>query len=73
MLTILEQHLTKHGGPFLAGSDISLADVSYAPYFGSFAAAGMEEELAAFPALSAWWKTVSARPAWAYALELAAK
>jgi glutathione S-transferase len=55
-------------GPWLAGSELSLADINMAPYavrFGELAERGIT--LDAFPRVADWWQRLSARPAFARA------
>jgi glutathione S-transferase len=49
-------------GPWLAG-DYSLADVCYAPVVTTLALVGLDDLLAARPAVGAWVERLAARPA----------
>jgi len=55
---ILEQ------GPFFTGASISLADLSWAPYFGILQALGHGALISARPRVSALWSELSSRPSW---------
>lgn len=51
------------GAPFLAGENLSLADLHAAPIFAYFLAAPEGAALIAEqPALAAWWQRIAARP-----------
>ena len=50
--------------PFLAGSEMSLADVCYMPYIEYAIATPAKEIFAKFPHLMTWWNRVSERPTW---------
>jgi glutathione S-transferase len=52
------------GRPFLAGSALSLADLSLMPYVGSLPLVGAADLLDGLPALSSWWSRVTDRPSW---------
>lgn len=53
------------GGDWLAGEAPSLADLHAAPMIGYFLRAPVAAPmLAEYPALSGWWKRISARPSW---------
>jgi len=52
-------------GPWLAGSQLSLADINMAPYavrFGELAERNIT--LDAFPRVADWWARLTARPAY---------
>lgn len=52
------------GGPFLAGAELTLADLHAAPMFAYFALAPEAEALlAAQPLIEAWWADMMRRPA----------
>jgi glutathione S-transferase len=54
------------GGPFLAGSALSIADLMLAPIFGYFSQTPEgAAALAKQPGLAAWWTMLAARPAMA--------
>lgn len=50
--------------PFLAGAELSLADVCYMPYVEYAMGTPAKEILAKFPHLMTWWNRVSERPTW---------
>jgi len=55
--------LADPGGPYLAGSDVSLADLHAAPMFAYFTLAQEGQDLLASQVrLQAWWQTMRARP-----------
>lgn len=51
-------------GPFLAGAQFSLADVTFMPYVEYAMNSPAKEMFDKRPHFSAWWKRVSDRPAW---------
>jgi glutathione S-transferase len=54
------------GGHFLAGDDISLADLHLAPVMGYFSATPEgQERLPSHPSLARWWGAISSRPSMA--------
>jgi glutathione S-transferase len=61
-LTQLDKQLAKQ--PYLAGSDLSLADVCYAPYLEYLAPTPIAAKIAAHPHVARWWSAISERPAW---------
>lgn len=66
MLGQMEHDLAS--GPWLAGSEFSLADINMSPYavrFGELAERGITLE--EFPRVADWWERVRARPAFARA------
>jgi glutathione S-transferase len=48
----------------LVGDKLTLADVTYAPYFEYAMATPAKEIFAKYPHVVAWWNRVSERPAW---------
>lgn len=52
------------GQEYLAGSTYSLADISWMPYIQSLVISKVEELITDRPNVAAWWKRISARPAW---------
>ncbi|WP_437933347.1 glutathione S-transferase family protein [Sorangium sp. So ce341] len=52
------------GQEYLAGSTYSLADISWMPYMQCLAVTKVEDLINDRPNVAAWWKRVSARPAW---------
>jgi glutathione S-transferase len=62
VLDVYEAHLAK--SKFLAGESFSLADLSHLPYTNMLVhAAGKAELITSRPHVSAWWSTISQRPA----------
>ena len=61
-LTIMDAHLAKHA--FFAGSEFSIADISYMPYVDYVMGTPVKETLAKFTHVHAWWTKVSSRPSW---------
>jgi glutathione S-transferase len=55
--------LTDNAGPFLCGSEISLADLHLAPVMAYFSGTPEgQKALAKAPRLNRWWQAISARP-----------
>jgi len=52
------------GAPYLAGDAFSLADVHWMPYVEYLHQVGEGEAFARRPNVDAWWRRISARPAW---------
>ncbi|WP_437963561.1 glutathione binding-like protein [Sorangium sp. So ce260] len=52
------------GQEYLAGSTYSLADISWMPYLQCLVVSKVEELITDRPNVAAWWKRISARPAW---------
>ena len=50
--------------PFLVGTQFTLADVVFMPYFEYAMATPVKAMLEKFPHVSAWWNKVSERPTW---------
>jgi glutathione S-transferase len=61
-LNIMEKALTSQ--LYFAGSQFSLADISYMPYVEYTINTPVKETYARFPAVLAWWTRVSERPSW---------
>jgi glutathione S-transferase len=61
-LTVMEERLAK--SPFLAGSELTLADVCFMPYIEYVMGTPVKDTFAKFPHVTAWWKKISERPAW---------
>ncbi|AGP32591.1 glutathione S-transferase [Sorangium cellulosum] len=53
------------GQEYLAGSTYSLADISWMPYLHCLVISKVEDLINDRPNVAAWWKRISARPAWA--------
>lgn len=58
--------------PYLAGDELTLADICYAPYFEYAMGSDAKDVILARPHLAAWWGRVSERPAWQKAIGRAA-
>merc|ERR1711865_1329944 len=69
VLVKLEIMLASSPGPFMAGEDFTLADLTFMPYFEQFGTLGLTPLLVERGGLAAWWATVEARPAWTYVRE----
>jgi glutathione S-transferase len=52
------------GKTYLCGDQFTLADICYAPYLEYAMGTDVRDRILARPNLAAWWKRVSARPAW---------
>jgi glutathione S-transferase len=61
-LGVMEARLAK--SPFLAGAELTLADVCFMPYIEYAMGTPVKETFAKFPHVSAWWNKVSERPTW---------
>ena len=61
-LGVMEQRLAE--GQYLAGSQLTLADVMFMPYFEYGMMTPAKDIIAKFPAVSAWWNRVGERPTW---------
>jgi glutathione S-transferase len=61
-LDVMEKRLTDN--TFLAGTDFSLADVCFMPYFEYAMGSPVKEMVAKHPHVNAWWNRVSERPTW---------
>jgi glutathione S-transferase len=69
VLDVYEAHLAK--SKFLAGESFSLADLSHLPYTNLLMnGAGKAELITSRPHVSAWWSTISQRPAFQKVLAL---
>jgi glutathione S-transferase len=62
-LTVLDDHYLAHGGPFLIGRQISLADYLGAACVGVGDA--VEFDLSPWPRVAAWMERMRTRPSWA--------
>jgi glutathione S-transferase len=60
--SVMEKELAKSA--YLAGDELSLADICFMPYFEYTIATPLKEVYAKFPHVLAWWNKVSERPAW---------
>jgi glutathione S-transferase len=61
-LGVMEATLSK--GPFLAGSQFTLADVFFMPYFEYAMMTPAKAIIAKYPHVSTWWTQTSERPTW---------
>jgi glutathione S-transferase len=61
-LGVMEARLAK--SPFLAGDQLTLADVCFMPYIDYAMGSPAKETFAKFPHVSSWWNKISERPAW---------
>ena len=59
---VLEARLAT--SPYLAGTDMTLADVAYMPYIEYAMNTPAKAVFEKHPALMAWWKRLSERPTW---------
>ena len=50
--------------PYLAGDELTLADVFFMPYLEYGMGTPIKDQIAKFPHVSAWWNKVSERPTW---------
>lgn len=65
-LGVMEKQLK--ATPFLAGSDFSLADVSFMPYLEYTMATPAKDIYARFPHVMTWWNKIAERPTWQKAI-----
>jgi glutathione S-transferase len=61
-LTIMDKQLTNN--MYLAGSEFSLADIGFLPYFEYGMMTPAKELFTAHPHVMAWWTRCSERPSW---------
>ena len=61
-LGVLDRQLAKT--PWLAGAELTLADVCFAPYFEYLSMTAAAGKIAEHPHVAAWWAKLSERPAW---------
>jgi glutathione S-transferase len=59
---VLERALATQ--PYLAGDQLTLAEIGFAPYLEYLAATPAAGKLAEHPRVAAWWSKVSGRPTW---------
>jgi glutathione S-transferase len=59
---VMDRQLAKT--PFLAGSDLTIADIGYMPYLEYAMATPAKDIFAKYPHLMAWWNKLSERPSW---------
>jgi glutathione S-transferase len=61
-LGIMDARLAK--SPYLAGDQLSLADIGFMPYFEYAMGSPVKDIVAKFPHVASWWNKVSERPTW---------
>lgn len=61
-LGIMDKHLAAH--PFFAGSDFSIADISFAPYVEYAMMTPAKDMIVAQKNVAGWWERVSSRASW---------
>jgi len=61
-LDIMDKHLASN--QYLAGSEFTMADVFFIPYFALLFATPEKTLFESRPNIMAWWKRVTARPSW---------
>ena len=61
-LEVLENQLANQ--PYLAGHELSLADIGYLPYIEYLFAAQEGELISARPHVATWWQRTSERSSW---------
>jgi glutathione S-transferase len=61
-LGVMEARLAK--SPYLAGDELTLADICFAPYIEYAMGTPAKETFAKFPHVSSWWNKISERPTW---------
>jgi glutathione S-transferase len=62
VLPVIDKHLSH--GPHFCGDQFSLADIVYMPYTEYAMNTSAKDLLLSHKHFAAWWKSVSARPAW---------
>jgi glutathione S-transferase len=60
--SVLDKNLANK--TFLVGDKLTIADVTYTPYFEYAMATPAKEIFAKYPHVVAWWNRISERPAW---------
>ena len=60
--SVLEKNLANK--TFLVGDKLTIADITYAPYFEYAMTTPAKEIFAKYPHVVAWWNRISERPAW---------
>jgi glutathione S-transferase len=61
-LVVMDARLAK--SPFLAGDQLTFADVCFMPYLDYAMGTPVKETIAKYPHVSAWWNKISERPTW---------
>jgi glutathione S-transferase len=60
--SVMERQLAKT--PFLAGADLTIADIGFMPYIEYAMATPAKDIFAKYPHVMAWWNKLSERPTW---------
>lgn len=61
-LEVMDKQLAKT--PYLAGNDLTLADIVFMPYIDYIMATPAKELITKHPHVTAWWNKISERPTW---------
>ncbi len=61
-LGVMDARLPK--SPFLAGAELTLADICFMPYVDYAMGTPLKETIAKFPHVSSWWNKISERATW---------
>ena len=61
-LDVMEARLAK--SPYLAGNELTLADVCFMPYIEYTMMSPVKDMMAKRPHVNAWWNKISERPTW---------
>lgn len=61
-LAVMDKQLATN--PFIAGSQFTLADISFMPYIEYAMNTPAKAHFAKFPHVTAWWNKVSEKPSW---------
>lgn len=61
-LPVMDAHLSKQS--YFAGSDFSIADISFMPYVEYGMVTPVKDSFAKYASFMAWWNRVSERPSW---------
>jgi glutathione S-transferase len=61
-LVVLDARLAK--SPFLAGDQLTLADIGYMPYFEYGMMTSLKAVIGKYPHVTSWWNKLSERPTW---------
>ncbi len=59
---VMEAQLAKT--PFLAGAELSIADIGFMPYIEYAMGSPAKDIFAKYPHVMAWWNKISERPTW---------
>jgi glutathione S-transferase len=65
-LVIMDKHLATH--KFFAGDELTVADISFLPYFQYAMGTPVKDMIAAHPNVMGWWERASSRPSWQKAI-----